>query len=139
MFPRAPRSDVRRLRRLVEDASLDIRFDSGAAAISGRQAWSVFYLDGWGKDVWLLDWALPLDGNLAALAERVRRVDFRHQRPKDFSGALDERYLKQKAERRRRRRDELEDLTDYSAAAFKAAFEGKPSIGAYGAGTTGKA
>lgn len=139
MAPLAPRTDIRRLRRMVDDPSLDIRFDEAAAEASGSEAWAVFYRNGEGRPVWLLDWPHPLLGNLEAIALKVRRVDFRHGRPKDYAAELDARRKRLADEKRRRRMEQIEDMTDYSANALRAWADGRPSCGSYGPSSTGKA
>lgn len=139
MLPRAPASEVRRLRRLVSDPSLEIHFDARRTRELGCQVWNVYYRTLSGSLTWLVEWPHELDGNIEPIASMIRNVDFRHTRPKDYSERLDRRTKRLREARQKRVDDRIADAVDYMAPAVRAYLEGKPSVGRCDSYTTGRA
>lgn len=77
MYPKPSAETVARLRYLADVPSLEIRFNAEEAERSGSPSWRILYNEE-GKPAWICDWPDVLDGNLSAIAAKMRRWDNRH-------------------------------------------------------------
>jgi hypothetical protein len=138
MAPTIPATELRRLRRLADDYTLEVLFDAWEAERSGKPCWNIYFRQGPHLEL-LGEWRHQLDGNIGVLASMIRSANYSVRSAKDQNAANDRRVMEKKKRAMQLRNDMIEDATDYSLNAWKAFIDGKASCGYTGAGCTGKA
>lgn len=125
-----PTGFVKKLRDLTQTPTLDVAFDLEQAESTGQPAWGIYYVLH-GERVLIAFWPRPLDGNLAAVAQFVGRLDYaRNGGPRTYGQEIMGAFEAQERSKRQRRKDYLRGVAEYSRDVFRAMAYGEASVGA---------